>query len=199
MKDETINMEKIILASKSPRRMEMLGKYIKNIIVYSAGTEEIVDENDLPKITVMKIALAKALAAAESCGDKGIVIAADTVVYLDKIMGKPKDYNEGFEMLKSLSGKTHSVFTGICIINSENNKKVVDYEETVVEFNELTDDFIKRYLDTGEFKDKAGAYGIQGYGELLVKNIHGCYNNVKGLPIVKLNSLMTKHFSRDLL
>lgn len=192
-------MKNIILASKSPRRIEMLGKYAKNIIIHSTEIEEIVDENDLPKTTVMKIALAKALAAAESCEDKGIIIAADTVVYLDRIMGKPKDYNEGFEMLKSLSGKAHSVFTGLCIIDNESNKKVVDYEETVVEFNELTDDFIRKYLDTGEFKDKAGAYGIQGYGELLVKGIHGCYNNVKGLPVTKLNSILTKHFSHNLL
>ncbi len=192
-------MKNIILASRSPRRIEMLGKYVENIIIYSTDTEEIVDENDLPKTTVMKIALAKALAAAETCEDKGIIIAADTVVYLDKIMGKPKDYNEGFEMLKSLSGETHSVFTGLCIIDNEDNKKVVDYEETVVEFNELTDDFIKKYLDTGEYKDKAGAYGIQGCGELLVKEIHGCYNNVKGLPVTKLNCLLTKHFSHNLL
>ena len=134
-----------------------------------------------------------------SCCDKGIIISADTVVYLDKIMGKPKDYNEGFEMLKSLSGKAHSVFTGICIIDRDSKKKVVDYEETIVEFNELTDDLIKRYLNTGEFADKAGAYAIQGYGELFVKAIHGSYNNVKGLPLNKLNNLLTKHFSLNLL
>src|SRR5690606_28176532 len=116
-------------------------------------------------------------------------IAADTIVYLNGIMGKPKNIDEAFHMLKSLSGKTHSVFTGICIIDTETNKKVVDYEKTIVEFNELSDEFIEKYLQTGEYTDKAGAYGIQGYGELLVKRIEGCYNNVKGLPITKLNNL----------
>lgn len=192
-------MKNIILASKSPRRIEMLGRYVNNITVYSPDTDEKVDENDLPEITVMRIALGKALKAAELCDEKGIIIAADTVVYLDRVMGKPKNYDEGFEMLRLLSGKSHKVFTGIAIIDNENNRKIVDYEETVVEFIELSDDFIKKYLSTEEYKDKAGAYGIQGYGELLVKGIHGCYNNVKGLPLTKLNSLLTKHFSHNLL
>lgn len=192
-------MGNIILASKSPRRIEMLSRYVRDIIIYSPDTEEYVNENDLPHVTVMKIALEKALTVTDKCEEKGIIIAADTVVYLDSIMGKPKDYNEGFEMLKALSGKTHSVFTGICVVDNENNKKVVDYEETVVEFNELTDDFIRKYLDIGEYNDKAGAYGIQGYGELLVKGLHGCYNNVKGLPLTKLNNILTKHFSHNLL
>lgn len=192
-------MKNIILASQSPRRIEMLKKYFKDVIICTPDTEEAVDEDDLPETTVMKIALGKAIKVADSCGYKGIIIAADTVVYMDKIMGKPKDYNEGYDMLKALSGKTHSVFTGVCIIDNEDDKKVVDFEETVVEFNELSDDFIRKYLETGEYKDKAGAYGIQGYGELLIKGINGCYNNVKGLPLTKLNNLLTKHFSHNLL
>ena len=192
-------MKNIILASQSPRRIEMLKKYVNDIIIYTPDTEEAVDENDLPETTVMKIALEKAMKAADSCSYKGIIIAADTVVYMDTIMGKPKDYNEGFNMLKALSGKWHSVYTGICIIDNEVNKKVVDFEKTIVEFNELSDDFIRKYLETEEYKDKAGAYGIQGYGELLVKGINGCYNNVKGLPLTKLNNLLTKHFSHNLL
>lgn len=192
-------MKNIILASQSPRRIEMLKKYFKDIIIYAPETDESIDVNDLPETTVMKIALEKAIKVANECGHKGIIIAADTVVYMDKIMGKPKDYNEGFDMLKALSGKTHSVFTGICLIDNEDNKKIVDFEETVVEFNELSDEFIRKYLETGEYKDKAGAYGIQGYGELLVKGINGCYNNVKGLPLTKLNNLLTKHFSHNLL
>ncbi len=192
-------MRNIILASKSPRRIEMLEKYVKNLKIFSPDMEESVNENDLPETTVMRLAFEKAVKVAETCDEKGIIIAADTVVYLDTIMGKPKDYDKGFEMLKLLSGKTHKVFTGICIIDNENNRKVVDYEETLVEFNKLSDDFIKRYLDTDEYGDKAGAYGIQGYGELLVKGIHGCYNNVKGMPLSKLNKLLTEHFSHNLL
>ena len=192
-------MKKIILASKSPRRIEMMKRYIKDIIIFSPDMEEFVNEDDLPQTTVMKLSFEKAAKVSEQLTEQGLIIAADTIVYLDKIMGKPACYEEGFEMLKLLSNKIHKVFTGICIIDNVSGKKVVDYEETQVEFNELTDDFIKRYLVTGEYKDKAGAYGIQGYGELLVKSINGCYNNVKGLPINKLNNLLTKHFSHNLL
>ena len=192
-------MKKIILASKSPRRIEMLKRYVNDIMIYSPDTKEIVNSFDKPETSVMKVAFEKAINAYSDCEEKGLIIAADTVVYLDKIMGKPKDEKEAFEMLKALSGKSHYVFTGICIIDSIESKKIVDYEKTKVVFNDLTHDFIKRYLNTKEYIDKAGAYGIQGYGELLVKEIHGCYNNVKGLPITKLNTLMTKHFSQNLL
>lgn len=192
-------MKKIILASKSPRRIEMLKRYVNDIMIYSPDTKEIVNSFDKPETSVMKLAFEKAIKAYSDCEEKGLIIAADTVVYLDKIMGKPKDEKEAFEMLKALSGKSHYVFTGICIIDSIESKKIVDYEKTKVVFNDLTHDFIKRYLNTKEYIDKAGAYGIQGYGELLVKEIHGCYNNVKGLPITKLNTLMTKHFSQNLL
>lgn len=192
-------MKNIVLASKSPRRIEMLSKYLNNIIVFSPDTDEFVNELDIPETTVMKIAFEKAWKASCDCEIKGIIIAADTVVYLDKIMGKPKDNEEAFTMLKSLSGKTHRVYTGICIMDSEDNTKVVDYEKTLVEFNLLSDDFIRRYLETNEHVDKAGAYGIQGFGELMVKKIDGCYNNVKGLPLTKLNNILSKHFSLDLL
>lgn len=192
-------MRNIILASKSPRRIEMLKRYCEDLKIVSPDTEEYVDENDSPQTTVMKIAFEKGLDVYKNCADKGIIIAADTVVYLDKIMGKPEDEYDAYNMLKFLSGKTHKVYTGICIIDSVNLRKVVDYEETFVEFNELSDDLIKSYLKTGEYADKAGGYGIQGYGELLVKGIDGCYNNVKGLPLTKLNNLLTKHFSHKLL
>lgn len=192
-------MKKIILASKSPRRIEMLKRYVNDIIIYSPDTNETVNSFEKPGTSVMKIAFEKALKAYSDFSEKGLIIAADTIVYLDKIMGKPKNEQEAFDMLKALSGKTHHVFTGICIIDTLEHKKIVDYENTCVVFNELSDDFIKRYLRTNEYIDKAGAYGIQGYGELLVKEIHGCYNNVKGLPIAKLNNLLTKHFSQNLL
>ena len=192
-------MKDIILASKSPRRIEMLSRYNKNIKVFPADIFEKVNEFDLPETTVMKIACEKALKVNNTCDSEGIIISADTVVFLDKIMGKPRDENDAFNMIKHLSGKTHSVYTGICIFDNTTNEKIVDYEETIVEFNELSDDFIKKYLKTGEYIDKAGAYGIQGYGELLVKKIDGCYNNVKGIPLSKLNNLMTKHFSQRLL
>ena len=191
-------MKKIILASKSPRRIEMLKRYT-DIAVYSPSTNENINNFDYPQTTVMKIALEKALNVYLNYEGEGLVIAADTIVYLDKIMGKPKNKDEALEMLSLLSGNIHQVYTGICIIDKDSSKKIIDYEKTEVVFNNLTSDFIKRYLSTNEYLDKAGAYGIQGYGELLVKEIHGCYNNVKGLPLTKLNNLLTKHFSQSLL
>ena len=192
-------MKKIILASKSPRRIEMLQRYVNDITICMPDVEEKINNFDFPQITVMKVAFTKALNVYEKHEAEGLIIAADTVVYSEKIMGKPKDENEAFSMLKFLSGKTHYVYTGICIIDTTTSKKITDYEKTTVEFNNFTDDFIKKYLKTNEYADKAGAYGIQGYGELLVKEIHGCYNNVKGLPLTKLNNLLTKHFSQTLL
>lgn len=192
-------MKKIILASKSPRRIEMLKKYCEDIVIYTPETEESVNHDDYPQTTVMKIALEKANAVLNICEEQGLIIAADTIVYLNKAMGKPLDYDEGYKMIKELSGKSHKVYTGICICDTETNIKVVDYEETEVFFNELTHDHIIKYLNTGEYRDKAGSYGIQGYGELLVEKIDGCYNNVKGLPLTKLNSLLKKHFSTSLL
>lgn len=191
-------MKKIVLASNSPRRIEMMKKYV-DIITYTPDIEEKVNSFDYPQTTVMKVAFEKALNVCLKYKENALIIAADTIVYLDEIMGKPKDETEAYKMLSLLSGKTHYVFTGICIIDTESSKKIVDYEKTQVVFNELTEGLIKRYLKTYEYLDKAGAYGIQGYGELLVKEIHGCYNNVKGLPIAKLNNLLSKHFSYDLL
>ncbi|HOA19638.1 MAG TPA: Maf family protein [Sedimentibacter sp.] len=191
-------MKKIVLASNSPRRIEMMKKYV-DIITYIPDIVEKVNSFDYPQTTVMKVAFEKALNVYLKYKENALIIAADTIVYLDEIMGKPKDEAEAYKMLSLLSGKTHYVFTGICIIDTESSKKIVDYEKTQVVFNELTEGLIKRYLKTYEYLDKAGAYGIQGYGELLVKEIHGCYNNVKGLPIAKLNNLLSKHFSYDLL
>jgi septum formation protein len=192
-------MGKLILASRSPRRIEMLKRYFNDIKIIEPKTEEVINDYDKPQTAVMKVAFEKADWVKKYSGESGIIIAADTIVYFGSILGKPKDYAEGFETLRLLSGKTHKVFTGLCIIDAESGKKIIDYEETSVTFKELNDGFIKRYLDTGEYKDKAGSYGIQGYGELLVEKIEGCYNNVKGLPLTKLNNLLEKHFSIVLL
>lgn len=192
-------MKKIILASKSPRRIEMLSRYCEDIKIYIPEIDELVNENDMPQTTVMKIAFEKANAVLKICDKQGLIISADTIVYLEKTMGKPCDLNEAYDMINSLSGKSHKVFTGVCICDTVTNKKIVDYEVTEVVFNDLNHDDINSYLNTGEYKDKAGSYGIQGYGELLVKKINGCYNNVKGLPLNKLNYLLKKHFSSSLL
>lgn len=194
-------MSKIILASKSPRRIEMLKKYIDGLIVCSPDIKEYINEDINPCVTVMKLAFQKAYEVFRLDKEKGIIIAADTVVYLDKLMGKPKSYDEAYKMLEYLSNKKHEVYTGICIIDSTKgncDKKIVDFEKTIVEFNLLDEETIKNYLSIGEYIDKAGSYGIQGYGEILVKKIDGCYNNVKGLPISKLNNILKKYFCEKL-
>ncbi len=192
-------MEKFILASQSPRRLEMLSKYNLDLSVVHSNIEEKVQNNEKPETIVMSLAFQKALDVSNRCNANSIVIAADTIVYLDKVLGKPNNLEDGYRMLKILSGKTHYVYSGICLIQAANNKKIIDYEVTEVTFKQLSDDVIKAYLATNEYADKAGAYGIQGFGELLVYKINGCYNNVKGLPINKLNELLIRHFDFNLL
>lgn len=190
---------KIILASASPRRKAYLERYNVKFNVIESEIDEIVDQNENPEQVVMSLAFEKAIYVANKCNSDATIIAADTVVYLEEILGKPKNREEAKDMLKSLSGKEHSVYTGIAVVNLQKNKKIIEFDETKVLFNFLTDDEIESYLDTNEYIDKAGAYGIQGYGEILVDKIQGSYSNVVGLPISKLNSILKKHFEFDLL
>lgn len=177
-------MKKIILASASPRRKELLTLAGIDFTVQQADIEEKIAPDLKPFEVVEQLAFQKASAVAEKSKDC-IVIGSDTVVSLDnKILGKPKSENEAKEMLKLLSGKTHKVYTGVAIISDEKN--VSFYEETEVEFYELTDREIADYVATGEPMDKAGAYGIQGKGCVLIKRINGDYFNVVGLPVARL-------------
>lgn len=177
-------MKKIILASASPRRKELLTLAGIDFTVQQADIEEKIAPDLKPFEVVKQLAFQKASAVAEKSKDC-IVIGSDTVVSLDnKILGKPKSENEAKEMLKLLSGKTHKVYTGVAIISDEKN--VSFYEETEVEFYELTDREIADYVATGEPMDKAGAYGIQGKGCVLIKRINGDYFNVVGLPVARL-------------
>ena len=130
---------------------------------------------------------------------KDLVIGADTIVVLDnKILGKPSNKEEAFKMLSSLSNREHQVITGISIINLDNNKKIIDYVVSNVKFKNLTEQDIKDYISTNEYKDKAGAYGIQGYGALLVEEIRGDYFNIVGLPISKLGDILKNNFNLNL-
>lgn len=182
---------KLVLASASPRRFELLSKITSNFIQIPSGFDEtqVAYEFDI-KNYVINIAKGKAIDVAERNKDS-IVIGCDTIVELDgKVIGKPKDEKEAFSILRSLSGKVHSVYTGIYIINTETKEKAFDYEKSDVTFSVLTDEEIKWYIKTGEPLDKAGAYGIQGYGGLFVDRIEGCYFNIVGLPVSKLNKML---------
>lgn len=177
-------MTDIILASASPRRSELMTLAGFRFDVICADIDEIVPEKALPQEVVMSLALQKAQAVAKD-HRKSAVVGSDTVVALDgKILGKPRSEKEAAEMLRSLSGRIHKVFTGVAIVCGE--KVTSFFEETEVEFYPLTDEEISDYVATGEPMDKAGAYGIQGRGAVLVKRINGDYFNVMGLPISKV-------------
>lgn len=177
-------MSRIILASASPRRRELMELAGYDFEVICADIVEAVPENVQPQEVVMSLALQKAQAVAAENED-AVVVGSDTVVALDgKILGKPHSESEACEMLRLLSGRTHKVFTGVAVVGDGKAKNFFD--ETDVEFDPLGEDEIKKYVATGEPMDKAGAYGIQGKGSVLVKRINGDFFNVMGLPIAKL-------------
>ena len=188
----------IILASKSPRRREILENTKVRFSIEESQIDEVIKLNELPKETVMRLAYEKALDVANR-NRNSLVIGADTIVVInDTILGKPKDDIEAFSMLKLLSGKTHYVITGFALINLSLDKKIVDCQVSQVTFKELSEQCIKDYLQTKEYLDKAGAYGIQGYGGLLVENIQGDYFNIVGLPISKISDCLKDHFDINL-
>lgn len=170
----------LILASKSPRRSEILKTAGYDFVIRVADADETIPEGTSPEDAVVLLAARKAMAVDRA--DNETVLGADTIVVLDdKILGKPKDREDAFNMLKNLSGRVHSVFTGVCIV--EKGKSMTLCEETKVEFMPLTDEEIYTYIDTNDCYDKAGAYGIQGYASKFVRGINGDYFNVVGLPI----------------
>ena len=174
----------IILASGSPRRRELLGLIFDNFEIIPSSADETLAPCTPPDAAVKELALRKAedIADIHPCD---LVIGADTVVYCDgHILGKPADEEDAKRMLRTLSGKTHSVFTGVCLI--KDGKKHIFAEETKVTFYSLSHKEIGDYIQSGEPFDKAGAYGIQGKGALLIKKIEGDFFNVVGLPAARL-------------
>ena len=177
--------EKYILASASPRRSELLCQVGLEFRVEVADCDEETRESD-PARMVQELALRKAMAVAEKHPEE-IVIGADTVVvYEDEIMGKPADEKEALDMLMYLSGRTHMVMTGVAIVCKNRGIERVFAELTQVSMYENDRDLLKRYIASGEPMDKAGSYGIQGRGAILVRSISGDYNNVVGLPVSAL-------------
>lgn len=190
---------KIVLASQSPRRRELLSGFISDFEIITDNSEEVVKPELQPEEVVKTLATQKARNVAAKADKEAIVIAADTVVFIDgKILGKPSNEVEAAEMLHNLSGREHHVCTGIAVIDNKLGKEVCDFERTTVSFKPLTDGEIERYIKTGEPMDKAGAYGIQGIGALFVQGIKGDYFNVVGLPLCKLGQLLGREFSYKL-
>lgn len=180
----------IILASNSPRRRELLGQMgLKDFQVSAPNVDETVEPGLSPAEMVEELSLRKARAAAEKAGPEDLVIAADTVVALDgKVLGKPRDREDAFAMLSALSGREHRVYTGVTVLRGE--EAATGHEETTVAFRALEPGEIRGYIATGEPMDKAGAYGIQGLGALLVSGIRGDYCSVVGLPVFRLARML---------
>ena len=175
-----------ILASASPRRAELLKQIGLDFKIIPSTFQESTSLRSDPVELVTDLALNKAQQVAQNIST-GLIIGADTIVFLEgRILGKPSGVDEANRMLASLSGKIHQVFTGIALIEVPGWKTKVDYETTRVKFRSLSKRDIDAYISTREPFDKAGAYGIQGKGAILVEGIDGCYFNVMGLPLAKL-------------
>ena len=189
---------RIILASNSPRRKELLAQMgIKEFKVVSPNVDESVEDGLPPAEIVERLSRRKADAAAKKAGTNDLIIAADTVVALDgAVLGKPRDEAGAFAMLSALSGREHHVYTGVTVL--QGGRALTGHEETAVAFRALEEEEIRGYIATGEPLDKAGAYGIQGQGALLVRGIRGDYCNVVGLPVFRLGRMLAE-FGVDVL
>ena len=183
-------MKHIILASASPRRKEILELADLEFDVMPCDAQEITTKT-APNEVVMELASIKAKDIYKKSEKQSMVVGADTVVaYQGQILGKPADEADAKRILTMLSGQTHEVYTGVCVI--EDGKTKTFYEETKVTFYEISDEQIDRYIKTGEPMDKAGSYGIQGKAAVFIKGIEGDYYNVVGFPIARFLQEITK-------
>lgn len=183
----------LILASKSPRRRELLAQMgLTDFEIHPALGEELAQPDLTPPELVQALALHKAQEVAQTFAQSGdVVIGADTIVVLDgQVLGKPHDEAHALAMLTALSGREHHVYTGVAVL--QDGRELAQVEDTAVWFRDASQAELNRYIATGEPMDKAGAYGIQGRGGLLVSRIEGDYTNVVGLPIVRLASMLAQ-------
>ena len=187
----------VILASQSPRRRELLGQMgFTDFIIRPAQGEEIIDPDLSPDKLVEELSRQKCAEVAALSGADDLVIAADTVVAIDgTVLGKPRSEQDAYAMLSRLSVRHHTVYTGVTV--SRGGKVLTAHEATRVHFRPLTSAEIETYIATGEPMDKAGSYGIQGYGAMLVEGISGDYFNVVGLPLCRLY-LMLKELEAEM-
>ncbi|HOB70148.1 MAG TPA: Maf family protein [bacterium] len=184
-------MKNLILASGSPRRLELLSYFGFDLKVIKPDTDETVDPALTPQEVVISLALQKGNAVAHIVGTKTPLLSADTIVVIDdEIINKPADKDDAINMISKLSGRTHSVFTGVAIFFND----TVDtfFVKSDVTFKKLSSKEISDYCDTDEPYDKAGAYAVQGIGAFMVKSINGSYSNVIGLPV----SEVIEHFQK---
>lgn len=186
-------MGKIILGSSSPRRVDILKKLKLDFVIIPSSYVEPHDQTDFSYAYVENLAYNKALCVAKETSEKALVIGADTIVVIDNnILGKPKDKDEAYKMLKMLSGKTHFVVTAVAVIDSETLKSKIESTTTYVTFENLTDEQINFYIENFKPFDKAGSYGIQELPDGYIKTVNGELDNVIGLPSKTLLKLMSE-------
>lgn len=195
MNDNEINqatISRIVLASSSPRRKELVASLALSlpVSILSTDADETYGNEWTPAEVVERLSLRKGIAAEGMLEKRGLpaggslILAADTIVVLDgAVLGKPADKEEAMAMLSALQGRWHDVYSGIALLEAGTDNRIVASRRTRVEMKPLGEDRIRRYVESGEPMDKAGAYGIQGLGAALVEGIQGCYFNVVGLPI----------------
>ena len=177
----------LILASSSPRRRELLARLTSDFVVVPSRVDEI--GIGAPAERVVEAARAKVRAVGRA--ERGVIIGADTVVVVDdEVLGKPETRDQAKQMLQRLSGRTHTVLTGLCVWNTETAEERTHCEETQVTFRFLEAREIEAYLDTGEHRDKAGSYAIQGVAAKFISGIRGDYTNVMGFPLCRLTLLL---------
>ncbi|MDO8444519.1 MAG: Maf family protein [Deltaproteobacteria bacterium] len=183
-------MNKIILASNSPRRLMLLRQVgIEPVVVPSHVPEDAI-EGEFPEDTALRLAIEKAREVSKQFRE-GLVIGADTVVVIaGEQLGKPKDVDDAGRMLRLLSGKTHTVVTGLAVIDAGTSDTKTALVRTRVRFKPLSEEDIEVYIGTGDPMDKAGAYGIQGRAAVFIEGIEGCYSNVVGLPLSELMDIL---------
>ena len=179
----------LILASASPRRRELLGLFGVPFVIRAADIDEAMDPGKAPFDEVARVSRLKAMATARAAED--VVIAADTIVVCaGEVLGKPRDEEDAFRMLRLLSGRDHQVMTGVTVLRGEH--AVTFTEVTDLHFRDLSEKEIARYVATGEPMDKAGSYGIQGGAALFCTGMKGDYYNVMGLPVCALGEVLKK-------
>lgn len=194
-----MEFSKIVLASASPRRKELLLQIgIRPEIIVSHVAEKIM--SDVPQKVVMELAARKAMDVAATQTEGTLVIGSDTVVAVDgRILGKPGSHEEAYEMIRSLAGRSHQVYTGVCLVlkgtDQGTDRIVTFYDETDVDVYPMTEEEIREYAASEEPMDKAGAYAVQGYFARYIKGLGGSYANVMGLPVSRLYQEMKKFCS----
>jgi len=183
---------RLILASASPRRQELLRNAGLDVEVRPSSIQEVVRPGESPEDFARRAATDKALAVAATAPSNALVLGADTVVVANsEVLGKPTDAADAARMLRALSGATHRVITGVSLVSAPDRVEAVRAETTLVTFRRLDEKEIADYVASGEPFDKAGAYGIQGLASKFVTRIEGCYFNVVGLPVALVYDMLT--------